>query len=97
MQIGMIGLGRMGANMASRLMAKGHECVVYARCPEAMKEVVAQGATGTTDLADFVARLAKPRTVWMMVPAASADADPACCTRGRRGGRIGHEVAAARN
>jgi len=74
MQLGMIGLGRMGANMAMRLMQAGHECTVYNRHPEPVQELVKQGAKGSTSLTDFVKSLSKPRAVWLMVPAAAVDA-----------------------
>ena len=74
MQLGMIGLGRMGANMAQRLMGGGHEVVAYDRVPDAVKALAGKGATGATSLDDFVAKLQKPRTVWLMVPAAVVDA-----------------------
>jgi 6-phosphogluconate dehydrogenase len=73
MQLGMIGAGRMGGNMATRLMKAGHTCVVYARHEESIKEAVDQGAKGTTDLKKFVGMLNKPRAVWLMVPAAAVD------------------------
>ena len=73
MQLGMIGLGRMGANMAARLMSAGHECVVYDSHPEPVQELVKQGATGSTSLTAFVKGLEKPRAVWLMVPAAAVD------------------------
>jgi len=73
MQLGMIGLGRMGANMVRRLMKGGHECVVFDRTPDAIKELVKDGATGAISLADFVKRLSKPRAVWLMVPAGVVD------------------------
>ncbi len=73
MQLGMIGAGRMGGNMATRLMKAGHTCVVYARHEESIKEAVDQGAKGTTDLKEFVRMLDKPRAVWLMVPAAAVD------------------------
>jgi 6-phosphogluconate dehydrogenase len=73
MQLGMIGTGRMGGNMAIRLMRAGHTCVVYARREETIKELVKQGAKGTTDLKEFAGMLAKPRAVWLMVPAAAVD------------------------
>ena len=73
MQLGMIGAGRMGGHMAIRLMKAGHECVVYARHEQSIKEAVDQGAKGTTDLKEFVRMLSKPRAVWLMVPAASVD------------------------
>ena len=70
MQLGMIGLGRMGANMVRRLLEKGHDCVVYARQPEAVATLVQVGATGATSLADMVSRMSKPRAIWLMVSAA---------------------------
>jgi 6-phosphogluconate dehydrogenase len=73
MQLGMIGLGRMGANMVRRLMRGGHTCVVYDRSAEAVKGLGAEGATGTQTLADFVSHLEKPRAIWLMVPAAVVD------------------------
>ncbi len=73
MQIGMIGLGRMGANMALRLMRAGHECVVYNRSPEAVGELAEKGARGAADIADLCDRLGKRRAVWIMVPAAAVD------------------------
>jgi 6-phosphogluconate dehydrogenase len=73
MQLGMIGLGRMGANMVRRLMRAGHECVVFDRSPGAVQELEAEGATGATDLDDLVAGLAKPRAIWLMIPAAVVD------------------------
>jgi 6-phosphogluconate dehydrogenase len=69
MQLGMIGLGRMGANMARRLMRGGHRCVVYNRSPEPVKALAAEGAQATESLAALVAALAKPRAIWIMVPA----------------------------
>jgi 6-phosphogluconate dehydrogenase len=73
MQLGMIGLGRMGANMSRRLLRAGHACVVYDLYPDAVQALAAEGATGTSALADFVARLSKPRAIWMMVPAAGVE------------------------
>jgi 6-phosphogluconate dehydrogenase len=70
MQLGMVGLGRMGANLVRRLMRDGHECVVYNRTPEPTAALVREGATGTESLEDFVSKLSKPRTAWVMVPAA---------------------------
>src|ERR1044072_4053581 len=69
MQLGMIGLGRMGANMVRRLTAGGHACVVYDRAPQAVQTLVDEGATGADSLADFVAKLAAPRAIFIMVPA----------------------------
>jgi 6-phosphogluconate dehydrogenase len=73
MQIGMIGLGRMGANMVRRLMSGGHQCVVFDLSPESVKTLTAEGATGANSLEDYVEQLAKPRVMWMMVPAAVVD------------------------
>src|SRR6266702_3927397 len=69
MQLGMIGLGRMGANLVRRLMRDGHRCVAYDRNPDVVKSLAAEGATGVESLADFVAKLDKPRNIWIMVPA----------------------------
>jgi len=74
MQLGMIGLGRMGANMVRRLTRAGHSCVVFDRSQDAVKQVAADGAAGATSLDDFVAKLKAPRAVWLMVPAAVVDA-----------------------
>lgn len=74
MQLGMIGLGRMGANMVLRLMRAGHECVVYDVSPQAVQALAAQGAIGASSLDEFVARLQPPRAAWIMVPAAVVDA-----------------------
>ncbi len=73
MQLGMIGLGRMGANMVRRLMRDGHDCVVYDVSPEAVKQLAQEGATGASSLEAFVAALAAPRAVWMMLPVAHVD------------------------
>jgi 6-phosphogluconate dehydrogenase len=73
MQIGMIGLGRMGANMVRRLVKDGHQCVVYDRAPEAVQQLAKEKATGASSLADFVQKLAPPRAIWLMVPAAVVD------------------------
>jgi 6-phosphogluconate dehydrogenase len=69
MQLGMVGLGRMGANIVRRLMRDGHECVVYDVSVEAIKSLESEGATGATDLDEFVSKLEKPRAAWVMVPA----------------------------
>ena len=74
MELGMVGLGRMGANMVRRLMAGGHRCVVHDRTPDAVEALAREGATGATALADFVAALSAPRVVWLMVPAGVVDA-----------------------
>jgi len=73
MQLGMIGTGRMGADMVRRLMKGGHECVVYARKPDVVKELIGEGAAGSTVLTDFVKQLAKPRAIWLMLPAATVE------------------------
>jgi len=73
MQLGMIGLGRMGANMVRRLMKGGHRCVVYNRSPKPVQELAREGASGAASIQDLVAKLGKPRTVWLMVPAAVVD------------------------
>ena len=69
MQLGMIGLGRMGANIVRRLMRGGHTCVVYDTNSELIKDLVDEGATGSTDLEDFVGKLTGPKVVWVMIPA----------------------------
>jgi 6-phosphogluconate dehydrogenase len=74
MQLGMIGLGRMGANMVRRLMRGGHECVVHDIAPVAVHALASEGATGATELNAFVEQLSTPRIVWLMVPAAVVDA-----------------------
>ncbi len=74
MQLGMIGLGRMGANMVRRLQKNGHKCVVYDRSADSVKQLEGEGATGATSLDDFVKKLQKPRAIWLMVPAAVVDA-----------------------
>ena len=74
MQIGMIGLGRMGGGMVTRLLRGGHECVVFDRHPKAVQAMTALGAAGTSSLAEFVSRLTIPRAIWMMVPAGVVDA-----------------------
>jgi len=73
MQLGMIGLGRMGANMVHRLLKGGHQCVVYDMSPKAVAEVVKDKAVGTASLAEFARTLTKPRAVWLMVPAGVVD------------------------
>jgi 6-phosphogluconate dehydrogenase len=73
MQIGMIGLGRMGANMVRRLLKAGHQCVVFNRSAQAVQELAAEHAVGTSSLADLVEKLEKPRAVWLMVPAAAVE------------------------
>jgi 6-phosphogluconate dehydrogenase len=73
MQLGMIGLGRMGANMVRRLLPGGHECVVFDVSPQAVAGLAKEGAVGSSSLSDFVQRLSKPRALWLMVPAAIVD------------------------
>ncbi|HET9087851.1 MAG TPA: decarboxylating 6-phosphogluconate dehydrogenase [Acidobacteriaceae bacterium] len=73
MQIAMVGLGRMGANMVRRLIKGGHECVVYDRSQEAVQSLVKEGATGAASLEDMTAKLKTPRAVWLMVPAGVVD------------------------
>ena len=74
MQLGMIGLGRMGANMVRRLQKAGHACVVFDRSAQAVAALAGEGARGAASLAEFAAQLAAPRAVWLMVPAAVTDA-----------------------
>ena len=73
MQLGMVGLGRMGANMVRRLLKGGHECVVFDMSPKAVSELAAEHAVGSASLAELVKKLEKPRAVWLMVPAAAVD------------------------
>src|SRR6266446_1583653 len=73
MQLGMIGLGRMGANMVRRLLRGGHECVVYDRSDANVKQLAGEGATGASSLDKFVKQLRTPRVVWLMIPAAAVD------------------------
>jgi 6-phosphogluconate dehydrogenase len=73
MQLGMIGLGRMGANMVRRLLQGGHECVVFDRSSQTVKELAGEGAIGATSLREFVNKLKPPRAAWLMVPAAAVD------------------------
>ena len=73
MQLGMVGLGRMGANMVRRLINGGHECVVFDRSQQAVADLVKDKATGSSSVEDFVAKLSKPRAIWLMIPAAVVD------------------------
>ena len=73
MQLGMIGLGRMGANMVRRLVRGGHDCVVFDMSPKAVEELAKENATGAASLDDLVKKLHKPRALWLMVPAAAVD------------------------
>jgi len=73
MQIGMIGLGRMGANMVRRLVKKGHDCVVFDRSRTAVQELTREGAIGAQTVTDLIAKLERPRAIWLMVPAAAVD------------------------
>src|SRR5207247_5393441 len=72
-QLGMVGLGRMGANMVRRLIKRGHRCTVFDRIPKAVEDLTKEGAIGASSLADLVKKLDKPRAVWLMVPAAVVD------------------------
>jgi 6-phosphogluconate dehydrogenase len=73
MQIAMVGLGRMGANMVRRLLKGGHECVVYNQTPDPVKALAKEGAIGTSSLAELAAKMKKPRAVWLMIPAGVVD------------------------
>jgi len=73
MQLGMVGLGRMGGNMVRRLLRGGHKCVVYARSADSIKQLAADGAVGANALVDLVKKLQKPRVIWLMIPAAVVD------------------------
>jgi len=73
MQLGMVGLGRMGANMVKRLLNGGHECVVFDRSPQSIQELEKDKAVGSSGLADMVKKLNKPRAIWLMIPAAAVD------------------------
>ena len=73
MQLGMIGLGRMGANMVRRLVKGGHHCVIFDVSPKAVEALAGDRAVGASSLADLVQKLGKPRSVWLMVPAAVVD------------------------
>jgi 6-phosphogluconate dehydrogenase len=73
MQLGMVGLGRMGANMVRRLINGGHECVVFDRSQQAVADLVKDKVTGASSVEDFVAKLSKPRAIWLMIPAAVVD------------------------
>jgi 6-phosphogluconate dehydrogenase len=73
MQLGMVGLGRMGNYMVQRLMRDGHECVVYDARPESVADLVGKGAVGSGSLEEFVSKLSRPRAIWLMLPAAITD------------------------
>src|SRR5215471_8069609 len=73
MQLGMVGLGRMGANMVRRLLKGGHQCVAFDRSSKAVEELAGEKATPAVDPRDLVKKLAKPRAIWLMVPAAVVD------------------------
>src|SRR5438552_23606 len=73
MQLGMIGLGRMGANLVRRLMRDGHDCVVYNKSRAPIDQLAGEGAAGTYSIEEFVSRLEKPRAAWIMIPAAFVD------------------------
>ena len=74
MQLGMVGLGRMGANMVRRLMKGGHNCVVFDMSPKSVAELAGEGATSSSSIQDFIRKLQKPRAIWLMIPAAVVDA-----------------------
>ena len=76
MQLGMIGLGRMGGNMVRRLMRGGHECAVFDLSPQNVSALASEGATGSSSMEDFVKKLRKPRAAWVMVPAGDALKSP---------------------
>lgn len=73
MELGMVGLGRMGGNMVRRLLRGGHRCAVFNRSPKPVEELVKESAIAASDLVDLVKKLAKPRAVWLMVPAAAVE------------------------
>src|SRR4051794_24333925 len=73
MQLGMIGLGRMGANMEGRLLKCGHVCIVFAKSPKAVEKLAEEGTTNASSLNDLVTKLPKSRTIWLMVPAGAED------------------------
>src|SRR5271163_3492558 len=88
MQLGMVGLGRMGANMARRLIKQGHECVVFDMSPKAVEDLVREKAVGSASLTDLVRKLDKPRAVWLMVPAAVVDKTIADLSPGLEAGDV---------
>ena len=90
MQLGMVGLGRMGANIVRRLMRDGHECVVFDANPESIKQLEDEGATGGSTLEEFVSKLEKPRAVWVMIPAGITGRDRRPGRRAPRRGRHHH-------
>jgi 6-phosphogluconate dehydrogenase len=73
MQLGMVGLGRMGANMVRRILKDGQQCVVFDRSPKVVEDLIKEKAIGATNLADLVKKLERPRPIWLMVPAAAVD------------------------
>ena len=86
MQLGMIGLGRMGGNMARRLMRGGHDCGVFDLNPENIKQLVSEGATGASSIDDLIERLPKPRIVWLMVPSGDPTEQAVTAVSQRTGG-----------
>jgi 6-phosphogluconate dehydrogenase len=81
MQLGMIGFGRMGANLVRRLMRGGHRCVAYDRDPDVVMSLEAEGAAGAESLADFAVKLDRPRNIWIMVPAGVVEGSSPSCGR----------------
>ena len=92
MQLGMVGLGRMGANMVRRLLRAGHDCVVFDMSPKAVDALVRENAVGSSSLGDLVKRLTKPRAIWLMVPAAVVDKTIAELLRHDGEGRSGRSL-----
>ncbi len=90
MQLAMIGLGRMGANMVKRLTKGGHDCVVFDRSPDAVKDLAKGKIVGASSLEDLVKKMKKPRTLWLMVPAAVVDSSIASLTPLLAGRRHDH-------
>ena len=81
MQLGVVGLGRMGGNIAQRLMRHGHSCVVYDKSADAVASIAGKGATGSRSLADLVGKLSAPRAIWLMLPAGKITEDAVTRTR----------------
>ena len=88
MQLGMVGLGRMGANMVRRLLKDGHQCVVFDLSPKAEEALLREGAIGASSFEDMARKLERPRAVWLMVPAAAVDGTIASLVPHLEGGDI---------